>query len=86
LEGRQRLPAPKARRARRRIACGRTARLAGGLHRAWRNDEGKPMATRTPPLPWRACWCSCNHPRSGSGLVLLPVFVGFETLFPFAEL
>jgi len=82
LEDRQRLPAPKARGRKGGSPAAGSARLPGGLHRAWRNDEGKPMDAWTQPLATRAGRCPCNHPRSGSGLALLPVFVGFGTLFP----
>ncbi|WP_126907980.1 hypothetical protein [Rhizobium chutanense] len=61
------------------------ARLAGDLHRTRRN-HGKAdgyLNSTAGPTGRRH---SGNHPRSSSGLAFLPVFVGFEMLFPFVEL
>jgi len=45
LEGRQHLPAPKARRTQRRIACGRTARCPVTCIGRGKIDREKPMDT-----------------------------------------
>ncbi|AJC80303.1 hypothetical protein IE4803_CH03127 [Rhizobium etli bv. phaseoli str. IE4803] len=55
------------------------------LHRARQNRSGKPMDAELRHQPVRRR-IVLDHLRSGAGLALLPVFVGFDVLFPFTEL
>ncbi|KKZ86207.1 hypothetical protein RPHASCH2410_CH18245 [Rhizobium phaseoli Ch24-10] len=67
------------------IACGRTARCPITCIGRGKIDREKLMDAELRHRPDRRR-VVLNHLRSGSNLALLPVFVGFDVLFPFTEL